>query len=196
MSEHHVRIAGAGGQGAALAALLLAEAAVRGGRNATHAQAYGPESRGGASRADVIVSDGEIAYPIAGPLDVLVALTPEARARYASDLRPGGLVLMDGERERAAPRADVDQRTLPFAATARRLFGAALGANLVALGALVDLTRLVSPEAVELAIAARRPGGSAERALAAFRAGLRLASGTETEEAAAGRRSGEVVPMR
>ncbi len=171
-----LRIAGSGGQGIALAGLLLAEAAVLAGKNATHAQAYGPESRGGASKADVIVSDGEIDFPFARTLDVLVAMTPEATRRYVGDLVPNGLLIVDGP---AYPRDDVRQVALPLTDTARRELGTPLGANLVALGALVASSAVVPADAAERAIETRSPGGSADRALRAFRLGLRLVSERE-----------------
>lgn len=172
--ECRVRLAGAGGQGIVLAGLLLAEAAVRAGRNATHAQAYGPESRGGASRAEVIVADGEIDYPYADHVDVLLALTQEAHDRYAAQLEPGGLLVADAERVRVGPGA-ARCHALPILATAQRLLGSTLGANLVALGALVGLSSLVPESALIEAVTVRRPGGSAENAARAVRAGLDLA---------------------
>lgn len=166
-----LRIAGSGGQGIALAGLLLAEAAVRAGKNATHAQAYGPESRGGASKADVIVSDGEIDFPFARTLDVLVSMTAEATRRYLGDLGPDGLLVVDGE---PVARGDVRQVALRMTDAARAELGTTLGANLVALGALVQASGIVPVDAAESAIEDRSPGGS-ERALRAFRLGLRLA---------------------
>lgn len=176
-AQYQVRIAGAGGQGVILAGLLLAEAAVAAGKNATHAQTYGPESRGGASKADVIVSAGEIDYPYATQLDLLLALTDEACERYVEQLKPGGLLLVDSERVGQRARGDVISHALPIFATARQCLGTTLGANLVALGALVGMTGVVPAEAAESAIAARRLGGSAEPGLRAFRAGLQLAAG-------------------
>ncbi len=173
--QYEVRLAGAGGQGIVLAGLLLAEAAVAAGKNATHAQAYGPESRGGASRAEVIVSDGDIDYPCTDRVDFLVALTQEAYERYAGQLKPGALVLVDGERAPSGPAGDGTRRALPILATAQQVLGTQVGANLVALGALVTLSGVLPAQAVEDAIAARRPGGSTERALRAFRAGIELA---------------------
>ncbi len=174
-AQYEVRIAGAGGQGIVLAGLLLAEAAVAAGKNATHAQAYGPESRGGASRAEVIVADGDIDYPCTDRVDFLVALTGEAYERYAAQLKPGARVLVDGERAPGGPAGDVRRYALPVLATAQRVLGTQVGANLVALGALVTLSGVVPANAVQDAIARRRPGGSAERALRAFRAGIELA---------------------
>jgi 2-oxoglutarate/2-oxoacid ferredoxin oxidoreductase subunit beta len=168
-----VRVAGAGGQGIALAGLILAEAAVAAGRNATHAQAYGPESRGGASSAVVLMDDEEIEYPCADRVDVLVALSQEAYQRYIRELEPGGILLVD----RGQVNTDDGLATchaLPISETALHVLGTPVGANLVALGALIGLSGAVSVGAVERAIAARKPGGSAEPGLRAFRAGLEL----------------------
>ena len=172
-----VRLVGAGGQGIVLAGLLLAEAAVAEGRNATHAQAYGPESRGGASKAEVIVSDGAIDYPCVGRADVLLALTQEAYDRYAGEVAPGALVLVDADRVAPGRVDGVACHALPITATATRVLGGGVGANLVALGALVALSDVVTGEALERAVAARRPGDSAERALLAVRAGAGLVAG-------------------
>ena len=180
--ESLIRLGGAGGQGIVLAGLLLAEAAVAAGRNATHAQAYGPESRGGASKAEVIISDGEIDYPCADRVGVFLALTQEAYDRYGRQLEPGGMLIVDrdqvqvGAGNDGVPGERVVCHALPIAATAVRVLGTAVGANLVALGALVGLSGAVPVEALERAVSARRPGGSAERALEALRAGLALVS--------------------
>jgi len=163
-----------GGQGIALAGLLLAEAAVAAGRNATHAQAYGPESRGGASKAEVIISDGEIEFPCADRVDALVALTREAYDRYVSLLEPDGTLVVDRDQVPVESTNGFACHALPIAATAQHALGTTMGANLVALGAIVGLTAAAPVEAVERVVAARRPGGSAERALTAFRAGLAL----------------------
>ncbi len=169
-----VRLAGAGGQGIVLAGLLLAEAAVAAGKNATHAQAYGPESRGGATKAEVIVSDGEIDYPYTDRVDVLLALNRASYERYGALVKPGAIVIVDGGRVDGTREDGLVRHALPITATAERVLGTQVGANLVALGALVALTGVVSIEAAETAIAARRPGGSAERAIRAFRAGVAL----------------------
>jgi 2-oxoglutarate ferredoxin oxidoreductase subunit gamma len=174
--ERRVRLAGAGGQGIVLAGLLLAEAAVAAGKNATHAQAYGPESRGGASRAEVIISDGDIDYPCAEQVDCLVALSQEAFDRYRDQLEPGGLLIIDGDRVSAGAAMHDAYRALPITRTTLSALGSLVGANLVALGALLGFTRLVPIEAMERVLAARPPGGSLERALRALRAGVDLAA--------------------
>ena len=74
-----IRLSGSGGQGMVLGAIILAEAAaIFEGKNATQSQSYGPEARGGSSKSDVVLSEGEIRYPKATRLDVLLAMTQES----------------------------------------------------------------------------------------------------------------------
>ncbi len=172
--RYELRLAGKGGQGIVLAGLLLAEAAILAGKHATHAQTYGPESRGGASKADVIISDGPIDYLWPSELDALVALSQEGWDRNSRQVRHGGLVVVDSENVACPGGVDVEQCAFPITAIAKQRLGTAVGANVVALGVLVALSHVVPVEAAEQAIAARRPGGSAEPSLRAFRAGLDL----------------------
>ena len=89
-----IRVSGSGGQGIILISKVLAEAAaVYEDLNATQTQSYGPEARGGSSRADVIISDEDIDYPKAEHLDVLMSLTQEACNQYVRDLKPGGILV-------------------------------------------------------------------------------------------------------
>ncbi|RKY44545.1 MAG: 2-oxoacid:ferredoxin oxidoreductase subunit gamma, partial [Candidatus Neomarinimicrobiota bacterium] len=84
--RYELRLSGSGGQGLILIGKILAEAAaIYDGKNATQSQSYGPEARGGASRSEVIISDGEIDYPKAMKLDLLLALTQEACDLYIKD---------------------------------------------------------------------------------------------------------------
>jgi len=91
-----IRLSGTGGQGLILAGVILAEAAaIYDKKNAVQTQSYGPEARGGASKSEVIISDGEILYPKTTRLDYLLALNQESCDRYAKDLKEDGLLLVD-----------------------------------------------------------------------------------------------------
>jgi len=172
-----IRLSGEGGQGLILAGKILAEAAaVHDGRNAVQSQSYGPEARGGASKADVIIADGEIDDLRAGRLDLLLAFTEKSLEAYAGDLKPDGILVL--ESSLAAPGSEETRRTvrLPFEAIAREKAGRSLVANMVALGAVVALSKAVSVEAAEAAIAARVPKGTEELNRKAFRLGFEAAS--------------------
>ncbi|MEK7828196.1 MAG: 2-oxoacid:acceptor oxidoreductase family protein, partial [Deltaproteobacteria bacterium] len=74
--RYEMRFSGLGGQGIILAGIIMAEAAsIYGGKNASQSQSYGPESRGGASKSEVIISDEEIDYPKATSIDAMLAMT-------------------------------------------------------------------------------------------------------------------------
>ena len=106
MAYHYeLRLSGEGGQGLVLAGKILAEAAaIYDEKNATQSQSYGPEARGGASKSEVIIADGEIDYPKAEDLDLLLALTQESFDKYHKDLRAGGFLVVDSRSGDAAAR--------------------------------------------------------------------------------------------
>lgn len=174
--EHRIeiRLAGEGGQGMILAGIILAEAAaIYDGKQVTQTQSYGPEARGGASRSEVVISDGEIDHPEVLSADVVVALSQEAYKKFAGTVRAQGLLIVDEDRVKTS--ADFQGIKIPIARIARETTGRAITANTVALGVLVGLTDLVSREAIEKAIAARAPAGTEEMNRKALQAGFQAA---------------------
>lgn len=174
--RYEMRLSGEGGQGLVLAGKIMAEAAaIYDDRNATQSQSYGPEARGGASKSEVIISDGEIDFPKAESLDLLLALTQEALDKYHHDLKPGGLLLVDADAVERLPKGKWKVVQVPFIRIAREKIGRAIVANIVAVGVIVKLSGAVSEKAAEEAILARVPRGTEELNLDAFRAGLAAA---------------------
>jgi len=172
-----IRLSGEGGQGLVLAGKVLAEAAaIYDDKNATQSQSYGPEARGGASRSEVIISDDEIDYPKAVNLDLLLALTQESCTRYWKDLKDDGILLVDSEAVTDIPEGPFQVYKVPIIQIAEREVGRALVANIVALGIITGLAKVVSEEAVESAILARVPKGTEELNITAFKAGLKTAA--------------------
>jgi len=91
-----IRIGGFGGQGIIRTGLMLATAAcVYGDKNAIQTQSYGPESRGGRCKSEVVISDEEIDFPAVEHPDVLITLSQEAYSDYVNDLKEGGVLLVD-----------------------------------------------------------------------------------------------------
>ena len=182
-SRYEIRLAGSGGQGLILAGIILAEAAgVYDGKFVCQTQSYGPEARGGASKAEVVISDGEIDYPKAIRPDVLLALNQKSLEAFSSDLKPGGLLLVDADLVQEAPASRV--LALPFTRIAREL-GRAMAANIVALGALAQLTGAVSLASLEAAVLARVPKGTEDLNRQALAAGVDAA-----KESGPGKRPG------
>lgn len=169
----NIRLAGSGGQGIVLAGVILAEAAVLSGQDVVQSQAYGPESRGGSSRCDVVIGSS-IGFPVAEAFDVLVVLSRDAYRQHAAGLRDTGLLIAD--ERRVGPLADGPWRawSLPIEATADRITGNPITANMVALGALADLTKVVEQEALAQAVRARVPARSRDMNLRALQAGFGL----------------------
>lgn len=166
-----VRFGGYGGQGIVLAGNLLGRAAtLYDGKEAVFTQAYGPEARGGASRADVIISDRPIDYPYVTEPDVLVVLFQEAYASFVGQLKQGGELIVEEDLVKLgdpSPPASL----LPATRIAEEL-GNRIAMNVVVLGFLVGRTGVVSREAVEQAIRATIKPRALDLNLRAFEAGF------------------------
>ncbi len=169
-----IRLAGEGGQGMILAGIILAEAAaIYDNKNATQTQSYGPEARGGASKAEVVISQGEIDHPEVIVADVLVAMSQEACDKYAGNLKKDGLLIVDQERVGRVPSSRAIK--VPITRLAQESSGKSITANVVALGVLVGLTDVVSRQAITQAVATRAPKGTEEMNKSALSAGFAAA---------------------
>ena len=169
-----IRLAGEGGQGMILAGIILAEAAsIYDMKMAVQTQSYGPEARGGASKSEVVIADGEIDHPEVLSADVVVTLSQEAYDKYAASVKPGGLLIIDNEKVGRISIAGAVR--IPISRLAFETTGKAITANTVALGVLVGLTGVVSREAIEKAVTARAPRGTEEMNRKALEAGFREA---------------------
>ena len=173
MDRTEIRLAGEGGQGMILAGIILAEAAsIYGGRNAVQTQSYGPEARGGASKAEVIISPDEIDHPEVLEADILVALSQEAYRKFHKDVKPEGLLIVDADKVEVAGEQAIQ---IPITRMAIETTGRQITANTVALGVLVGLTGIVSREDIEKAVTARAPHGTEEMNRKALEAGFAAA---------------------
>jgi len=174
--RYDIRLSGEGGQGLVLAGRILAEAAaIYDDKNATQSQSYGPEARGGASRSEVIISDEDIDYPKAVNIDLLLALTQESCNKYTKDLKENGILLVDSRAVTKVPEGNYRVFRVPITEIAREQVGRAVVANIVALGIIVELTRVVSVEALEAAVLSRVPKGTEDLNTKAFKTGMDVA---------------------
>ena len=169
-----IRLAGEGGQGMILAGIILAEAAaIYDNKNATQTQSYGPEARGGASKAEVVIAQAEIDHPEVVTADILVAMSQEACDKYAGNLKKDGVLIVDQEKVGRVPSNRAIK--VPITRLAQESSGKSITANVVALGVLVGLTGVVSRQAIIQAVAARAPKGTEEMNRAALAAGFAAA---------------------
>ena len=153
--------------------LLGKAAALFDGKEAVCTQTYGPEARGGASRADVIISDSPVDYPFVTQADVLAVLFQEAYARFRSMRKPGGLLIVDTVLVK--PFDDEESFCgIPATKIAEDL-GSRLVTNIVILGYLLGKTNVVSRESVEEAIRVSVKKQFVDLDLRALDAGMNLA---------------------
>jgi len=138
------KLAGAGGDGAQTAALLITRCAINEGFDSTHIPSYGPESRGGTSYADVHVAAHEVLSPASPQPHVLVAFNAPSLAKFGPTVQPGGTIVYDSSVIAELPAGlakGVRTVGVPFATVARDL-GKVVVKNVVALGALQEATNL------------------------------------------------------
>ncbi len=182
-----VELAGVGGQGLALAGVILAEAAgIYGPNYVCQIEIHGISTRGGFSRSDVVISPEPIDYPSVLNPDVLLAMNKEELALFLPRMAEGGVIVAEAAIVREVPAAlptGVQLYRLPLMQIAREQTGAILATSIVALGAIGAITGVVEADALEQAVAARIPAKAREANVAALRAGW--AAGRAAKEIAA-----------
>lgn len=164
-----VRLAGFGGQGIIRAGLMLAMASsIYDGKNAVQTQSYGPESRGGSCKSEVVISDVEIDYPKVVDPDVLVVMSQEAFNTYAQTLKTGGTLILDPD---MVPRHELKENVRVFIVPSTKMaeeLGKTIVANVIMLGALVAITNLTTLEAFRSSLLSNIPKGTEKLNLAAL----------------------------
>lgn len=173
MQLTEIRIAGFGGQGVILAATVIGKAAsIFEGRYATMTQNFGPEARGGAASAQVVLSDSPILYPYVTQADILVAMSQEAFTRFAPELKPSGMLIVEKELVRVS---EMKPGTRVYSVPATRLaeeLGRKMVLNVVMVGFFGAITCLIDPDALRSAVADSVPKAYKELNLRAFDKGF------------------------
>ena len=145
-----IRIAGFGGQGVGLAGYILGKAlAIYDGLEAVMTQSYGPEARGGASNASIVISDHDIAYPFIEKPDYLIALSQEAYTKFQPAVDQEGMIIIDSDL--VEPFNDQKHLTIPATQIAQDL-GNRIAANMVMLGYFSAASKVVSIQAINLSV--------------------------------------------
>ncbi|MBW1989746.1 MAG: 2-oxoacid:acceptor oxidoreductase family protein [Deltaproteobacteria bacterium] len=150
MSTTRILCAGFGGQGALLIGKLVAQAGMMEGKHVTWLPSYGPEMRGGTANVMTVVSDRPVGSPIFTKMDVLVALNQPSQDKFAPRVKAGGLILSNASlcTPPSEKAQDVKYISVPLTEIAERIGNVKAG-NMVAVGALVELTGVVGPETVK-----------------------------------------------
>jgi 2-oxoglutarate ferredoxin oxidoreductase subunit gamma len=174
MDRYEIILSGSGGQGIILAAIILAEAAgVYNGYHVCQTQSYGPEARGGYSKAEVVIGKKPLDYPKAIKADLLLTMNQASCDHYFNTLKSDGLLIADTTLVSQIPTERCI--AIPFTEIARRDLGKEMVANMVALGAIGHISSLISLEHLEQALLSRIPKGTEELNQSALRAGIKAA---------------------
>ena len=176
-NRYEIRLTGSGGQGVIMASVILAEAAIIQGKNAIQSQAYGPEARGGTSKAETIIGENELWYSKVNKPHFLLALTQEALNKYIGDTSEDAIVLIDSSLhlpDGAELTGSKKFYSLPILKTAREEIGKPMTANIVAVGAINKLAGLFTEDALQEAVKRHIPRGTEELNMRALAAGEAL----------------------
>ncbi len=173
MQLTEIRIAGFGGQGVILSAIVLGKAAsIYQGAYATMTQNFGPEARGGACSAQLVVSDSPVLYPYVTHPDITAVMSQEAYVRFAPELKDGGILIVEQDLVRVS---DLKKDILVYSVPATRIaeeLGKRMVLNSVMVGFFTAVTQLLDPDAVRKAVADSVPPSSRELNLKAFEKGF------------------------
>jgi len=168
MHRDEIVIGGLGGQGIILAGYIMGKAAALfDKKDATHTQDYGPEARGGSCRTQVVISDSPISYPYIDNPSVLAVMSQGAYTTYSPTMRPDTLLLID--EDLVKPKKSKHNRLFAIPATriAQEL-GRVAVANIVMLGFITAVARVVSVDGMKKAVLESVPKGTEELNMKAF----------------------------
>ncbi len=171
MDRKEIRIAGFGGQGIVLSGSILGKAASIYDRGfASLTQSYGPESRGGSCRAEIVIDDAPIEYPYVGNPQVQIILSQDAYNQYGKDAAPNTLVIVDSDLVEVDTHQNPKPLSIPASHMAQDL-GRVVVANIIMLGFLAAKSDIVSYEALKDSILDSIPQGSEDFNMKAFELG-------------------------
>jgi len=173
MQLTEIRIAGFGGQGVILSAIVLGKAAsIYQNGFATMTQNFGPEARGGACSAQLVLSDAPVLYPYVTRPDMLVVMSQEAYSRFVPELKDGGTLIVEQDLVRVDDlQGDIKVYSVPATRMAEEL-GKRMVLNSVMVGFFTAVTSLLEPDAVRKAVADSVPASFRDLNLKAFEKGF------------------------
>ncbi|RLF48976.1 MAG: pyruvate ferredoxin oxidoreductase [Thermoplasmata archaeon] len=181
MTRMEILFGGFGGQGIVRAGLITAKAlSLYEDRMTTFTQAYGPEARGGASSACVVVDDEGVDYPYVTRADILVVLSQEAYKKYIGMLKNGGVLIYEKNLV-SIDEADIPKGAKVYSIPATKIaeeLGNKIAANIVTLGYLTRITKIVKYESMKKAVKESVPKRFIELNMKALEAGYNYKEGS------------------
>ncbi|MBU1054098.1 MAG: 2-oxoacid:acceptor oxidoreductase family protein [Proteobacteria bacterium] len=175
MERIRIVFSGSGGQGVITASIIIAEAAVLyENLVAVQSQSYGAAARGGATKADVLISDSEINFPKVNNPNLLVCLTQEAYNQFSPIIRPGGFLVTDTHYVKTHNGVAARQRELPMYQSVMDNIGKPVVYNICMLGAVISMIDFVRPESIMKVLETRMPAGFIDINKKALELGIKL----------------------
>jgi len=174
LKKIEIRISGLGGQGVVLAGQILGKAAVYDGKNAVQTQSYGAEARGTMAKSEIIISESKIGFPAVRKCDILIAMNQEALDKNLQDLKENSLLLIDSSLVKKVPQVKAKVYEIPATELSEKVFGHKTYANIIMLGELTKITRLVSQSSMEKAVKDTVAEKAAAANLQAYKKGTEL----------------------
>ena len=170
-NRFEIRICGYGGQGVILAGFIIGQAAsIFERRSSVFIQDYGPEARGGACRADVVISDERVLYPYIGTPSVLIVMSQVAYEKFRPKDSEDTLLIIDEDLVKADAANGRKVLAVPAMRIAEEL-GRAAVANIVMLGFATAVTGVISVDKMKQSVMASVPKGTVELNVKAFEYG-------------------------
>jgi 2-oxoglutarate ferredoxin oxidoreductase subunit gamma len=178
MKRYEIRLSGSGGQGVILASIILADAVIEQGLNAIQTQSYGPEARGGASKAEVIISNEQINYPKIRKANILLSLTQKAYDKYVASLDKDGVLIVD-EDIKLSGNEPIKVYRLPILKNALDKFETNMVANIISIGAIYEIIGedMIDKDIMIRSISGRVPPPTVQKNIEAFEEGIKLVRG-------------------
>lgn len=173
--REELKLVGSGGQGVILASVILAEAAIIAGMNASQGQSYGPEARGGACMAQAVLTKGELGFPKVRKPTCILALTQASLEKYAKGVDDDCLVIADASLEIPEWLAGKNVKQVAILDSAIAA-GCGKAANIVAVAVINKALEVVDASVLKEAVWARIPAGTEEMNATALELGLKLAT--------------------
>jgi len=172
--RQEIRFAGFGGQGIILSGYITGKAAaVYDEKQAILTQSYGPEARGGACSAQLVVDTEDIDYPLVTQPTITVIMSQEAFDKFAKDSKPGSTFIIDEDLVKASVEGENVYR-VPMTRLAEEM-GRRIVANIVMLGAFAAVTGLISKDAMLESVRSSVPAKTIDLNVKAFEAGYEYA---------------------
>lgn len=173
MPVSEIRIAGFGGQGVILSAIIIGKAGcIYQPGYSTMTQNFGPEARGGACSAQLILSDTPVLYPYVPNPEILVVMSQEAYTLFAPQIKDNGILIIEEDLVRIGELPPgVRVYSIPATRIAEEL-GKKMVLNIVMVGFFGAITQLLEPDALRQAVADSVPAAYREVNLKAFDRGF------------------------